>query len=69
MLSAPVLGQYRLPLQLARPGAALVHEGQSFWTAHVASLETVKTESSIFDQDLDRAVKMATTADAFPNRS
>jgi len=54
---------------LARLGAALVHEGQRFWTAHVAGLETVKLETSIFDQRLDRAVEMATTAYTFPNRS
>src|SRR5262245_26543 len=56
-------------LHLTRPGAALVHEGQRFWTAHVASLETLEPEACIFDQSLDRAIEMATTAYTFPGRS
>jgi hypothetical protein len=32
------MGHSTISLYLARPGAALVHEGQRFWTAHVAGL-------------------------------
>src|SRR5262249_57218391 len=51
------------------PSGTLVHEGQGFWATHVASLEPVKSESGIFDQALDRPVKMATTAYTFPSGS
>jgi hypothetical protein len=54
---------------LPRPSGAFVHESQRFWAAHVAGLESVKLETSIFDQTLDRAVEMATTAYTFPSRS
>jgi hypothetical protein len=54
---------------LPRPSGAFVHESQRFWAAHVAGLESVKLETSIFDQTLDRAVEMATTAYTFPSWS
>jgi hypothetical protein len=58
-----------LVIQLPRPSGTLVHEGQRFWATHVASLEAVKSETGIFDQSLDRPVKMATTAYTFPSGS
>ena len=43
---------------LVRPSIALVHKSQRFWAAHVAGLKTVKLETGIFDQILDRAVEI-----------
>ena len=31
---------------LSRSGATLIHEGQRFWAAHVASLQSVKLETA-----------------------
>jgi hypothetical protein len=56
-------------VQLPRPSATLVDEGQRFWATHVAGLEAVKSESGIVDQSLDRPVKMATTPYTSPGRS
>jgi hypothetical protein len=70
--SCPLLtrnGHSTVRLYLARTGAALVHKGQRFWAANVAGFETVKLETSIFDQTLDRAVEMTTAAYTFPSRS
>ena len=38
---------------LSRSGATLIHEGQRFWAAHVAGLQSVKLETAVFDQLLD----------------
>jgi adenylate cyclase len=54
---------------LSRSGATLIHEGQRFWAAHVAGLQSVKLETAVFDQVLDGSVEVATTANAFPSRS
>src|SRR5262249_7846781 len=54
---------------LSRSGAPLVHEGQRFWAAHVAGLQSVKLETAVFDQLLDWSVEVTTTANTFPSRS
>ena len=54
---------------LSRSGATLIHEGQRFWAAHVAGLQSVKLETAVFDQLLDWSVEVTTTANTFPSRS
>src|SRR5215469_890 len=55
--------------RLSRSGATLIHEGQRFWAAHVAGLQSVKLETAVFDQLLDWSVEVTTTANTFPSRS
>src|SRR5262252_10898459 len=50
-------------------GCRSANEGQRFGAVRVASLETVKCETCIFDQILNCTIEMAATAYPFPSRS
>src|SRR5258708_6457191 len=65
-LSSPLPFLLILLTPLPRTRAALVHERQRSWTAHVTGLDPLEPKAGAFDQRSDRAIEVTTAAKTLP---